>query len=103
MSEPNIMSQEYSADEGGQDIDILCPNPECGEIIKGSYLPIFDCPHCGIRICVENDGEVLYHQGPMQNCPECGHNFRGLINDCTQTDFQKFTRKVDNFVQRLFK
>lgn len=103
MSESSILSQEYSKEDGGQFIDILCPNPECGEIIKGTYLPIFDCPHCGIRVCVEEEGEVLFHEGPLQTCPECGHHFRAVINDTLQTDFQKVLRSVDNFMQRLFK
>ena len=103
MSKSSVMSEQYSEEEGGQFIDILCPNPECGEIIKGSYMPIFECPHCSITICVKEDGEVLFHEGPVETCPECGHQFRTKINDCMQTDFQKTLRKVDNFMQRLFK
>jgi hypothetical protein len=39
----------------------------------------------------------------MQTCPECNHQFRSVIYDAAQTDFQKTLRKVDNFMQRLFK
>jgi len=41
-SHSNILSQQFTADEGGVQTDMYCP--ACREEIFGTYLPIFECP-----------------------------------------------------------
>jgi hypothetical protein len=101
--EPRLLAQQYSAEEGGIEIDILCP--ECRELVQGSYLPIFRCPHCDIMIAIDpEDGEIMYHeQGGEEYCAECGHSSRKMVVVCLQSDVQKFVRRADDFLRRLFK
>ena len=44
----NILAQQFTADEGGVPTDMYCP--ACREEIFGTYLPIFECPHCEVKI-----------------------------------------------------
>lgn len=87
--ELRLLAQEFSTEEGGIEIDILCP--ECRELISGSYLPMFHCPHCDIMIGIDpEDGEIMYYQ----------HGDEEVVV-CMQNDIERFVRKADDFIRRL--
>jgi predicted RNA-binding Zn-ribbon protein involved in translation (DUF1610 family) len=87
------MSQQYSSQEGGVPTDMYCPS--CREEICGSYLPIFECPHCDVKIWRDDKGNVISYE-QKHTCPECGHTF-GAWTDDAPTDF---CRTVRNFEQK---
>jgi chromosomal replication initiator protein len=65
---PVFLARQYSSSEGGVLTDMLCPN--CSEKIKGSFLPVFRCPHCESRIWRNEDGNVTSFEN-KHACPEC--------------------------------
>lgn len=98
---PSLLTLECSKDEGGIDVDILCP--DCRELIVGTYLPMFRCPHCEVVIFLDEDGELIAHERNNGSvCSECGAANREMVTVCMENDIQKFARKADDFVRRLF-
>jgi hypothetical protein len=100
--ELRLLAQEFSAEEGGIEIDILCP--KCRELIRGSYLPMFHCPHCDITIGIDpEDGEIMYYQqGEAELCAECGSSSPKMVVVCMQNDVERLVRKADDFIRRFF-
>ncbi|TLM69234.1 MAG: hypothetical protein FDZ69_00235 [Deltaproteobacteria bacterium] len=84
------------------DVDILCPS--CRELIVGTYLPMFRCPHCEVMIVLDQeDGELIaYERNSGPSCSECGAANREMITICLENDAQRLFRRADDFVRRLF-
>ncbi len=95
----NLLAQQWSVEEGGCHIDMLCPH--CREAIVGTYLPSFACPHCNSLIITYDDNEVGIFEGEEETCPECGHVFRRVENRMLETSIIKTARKVEDFVLGL--
>jgi predicted RNA-binding Zn-ribbon protein involved in translation (DUF1610 family) len=95
----NILAQQWSVEEGGCHIDMICPN--CREAIVGNYLPSFACPHCNSLIITCDDNKVAMFEGEEETCPECGHVFQRVENLMFESSFRKGMRKVEDFVLGL--
>jgi predicted RNA-binding Zn-ribbon protein involved in translation (DUF1610 family) len=98
---PSFLSRQYSADAGGMDTCMCCPF--CGKEIRGSYLPIFKCPHCEILIWRDEKGDVISYE-QRHTCPECGYSF-STMSDESSTDFRRichsFEQKTEGVLLRL--
>lgn len=95
------LTQETSPEEGGVEVDMLCP--DCRELIQGTYLPMFRCPECEVAIFLDEDGELIAHERNTGHvCDECGAANREMVTVCMENDVQKFVRKADDYIRRLF-
>lgn len=90
---PSIVAQQFSVCEGGVPTDMYCP--ACREEIFGTYLPIFECPHCDVKIWRDDKGNVTSYE-QKHTCPECGHSFGKWTDDPPS----EFARTVRNFEQK---
>lgn len=82
-----------------REIEIACP--ECFTTISGVFPPNFRCPHCDLAMLLDDDGFIVWHEGPEETCPECGHTFRSAGKHEPPTAFEHFDRKVRNFLDRV--
>ncbi|MEI6207677.1 MAG: hypothetical protein WCP20_12915 [Desulfuromonadales bacterium] len=89
---PSMLAQQFSAADGGMVTDMYCP--VCREEIFGTYLPIFECPHCEVKIWRDDKGNVTSYE-QKHTCPECGHTFGTWTDDAPS----EFCRTVRNFEQ----
>jgi predicted RNA-binding Zn-ribbon protein involved in translation (DUF1610 family) len=90
---PGILAQQCTVADGGMATDMYCP--ACREEIFGTYLPIFECPHCAIKIWRDDKGNVTSYE-QKHTCPECGHTFGAWSEDAPND----FCRVVRNFEQK---
>ncbi|MEI6207676.1 MAG: hypothetical protein WCP20_12910 [Desulfuromonadales bacterium] len=57
---PSFLARQYSACDGGVQAEMNCP--ACDEEICGSYLPVFNCPHCESQIWRNESGDVISYE-----------------------------------------
>ena len=93
-----FMARQYTAAEGGVQTDMKCP--ECGTEIIGTYLPIFNCPHCDIQIWRDEKGNAINFE-MIHTCPECNHSFNDTANDAS-SEFRKMCRTIEQQLEGVF-
>lgn len=97
-SYPSIFAQQFTPGEGGVPTDMYCP--ACREEIFGTYLPIFECPHCEVKIWRDDKGNVTSYE-QKHTCPECGHIF-GKWTDDPPSEFSRAVRDFEQKAECVF-